>query len=110
MHAENFFAALDVRARHDNTAVEAAGTKQRRIEHIGAVCGGYEDDALIRFEAVHFTQQRIERLLALVVAAAQARAAMAPDSVNFVDKDDAGRILLALFEQVADAARATAHK
>src|SRR5579864_6631033 len=35
---------------------------------------------------------------------------MASDCVNFVDEDDAGRILLALLKQVADAARAHADK
>src|SRR3954447_2196952 len=33
---------------------------------------------------------------------------MAADRVDFVDEDDAGRILLALFEEVADAACADA--
>jgi len=35
------------------------------------------------------------------MAAAQARAAMAPDRVDLVDEDDAGRVLAALLEQVA---------
>ena len=35
---------------------------------------------------------------------------MASDSVNFVDENNAGRILFALFEQIADSARANAHK
>ena len=35
---------------------------------------------------------------------------MAADRVNFVYKNDAGRVLLALFEQVAHATRAHAHE
>ncbi len=35
---------------------------------------------------------------------------MPPDRVNFVDENDAGRILLALFKEIAHAARAHAHK
>ena len=93
---------------HDDAAIEAAGTKQRRIENIGPVGRGDQNDAFIRFEAVHFDQQGIQRLLAFVVTAAQARAAMAAHGVNFVDEDDAGRVLLALFEQVAHAACADA--
>ena len=57
-------------------------------------------------EAVHLDEQLVQRLLALVVAAAEAGAAMAADGVNLVDEDDAGRVLLALLEQVAHAADA----
>jgi hypothetical protein len=55
-------------------------------------------------EAVHLDQQLVQRLLALVVAAAEAGAAMAADRIDFVDEDDARRVLLRLLEHVADAA------
>ena len=84
------------------------GPQQRRIEHVGTVGRGDEDDAFVRLEAVHLDEQLVQRLLALVVAAAEAGAAMAADRVDLVDEDDAGRVLLALLEQVADARRADA--
>ena len=105
---ENLLAADHVRIGHDHLAVEAAGAQQCRVENVGPVGRGDEDDAFIRLEAVHFHQQLIERLLALVVAAAETGAAMAADRVDFVDEDDAGRVLLRLFEHVAHAARADA--
>ena len=46
-------------------------------------------------EAVHLDQQLVERLLALLVAAADPSAALAADRVDLVDEDDAGRVLLA---------------
>ena len=91
--------------RHDDLAVETAGTQQGGIEHVGTVGRGDEDDALVGLETVHLDQQLVQGLLALVIAAAEARAAMAPDRVDFIDEDDAGRILLGLLEHVADAAR-----
>src|SRR5690606_8563668 len=53
-------------------------------------------------------EQLVERLLALVVAAAEAGAAMTADGVDLVDENDAGRVLLALLEQVAHARGADA--
>ena len=94
--------------RHDDLPVEAAGAQQRRVQHVGPVGGGDQDDAFVGFEAVHLDQQLVEGLLALVVAAAEAGAAMAADRVDFVDEDDAGRVLLALLEHVAHAAGADA--
>ena len=44
---------------------------------------------VLRVEAVHLDQDLVERLLALVVAAAQAGAALAADGVDLVDEDDA---------------------
>ena len=76
----------------------------------GTVGGGDQDHAFVGLEAVHLDQQLVERLLALVVAAAEAGAAMAADRVDFVDEDDAGRVLLGLLEHVAHAARADAHE
>ena len=108
MHAQDSFAALHVGPRHDDAAVEAAGAQHRRIEHVGPVGRGDDDHALVRLEAVHLDQELVERLLALVVPAAQACAAMASDGVDLVDEDDAWRVLLALHEQVAHARRAHA--
>ena len=108
MHFQNLFAADHVGIRHDDLAVEAARTQQSRIEHVGPVGGGDQDDAFIGLEAVHLDQQLVQRLLALVVAAAEARAAVAADGVDLVDEDDAGRVLLGLLEHVAHAAGADA--
>ena len=100
--------AAQIRARDHDAAVEAARAEERRVEHVGAVRRGDEDDALVRLEAVHLDEQLVQRLLALVVTAAEARAAVAADGVDLVDEDDAGRVLLALLEQVADARGADA--
>ena len=108
VHAEDRCAALDVGAIDDDLPVEAAGAQQRGIEHVGAVRRGDQDDAGVLIEAVHLDEQLVERLLALVVTAAQARAALAADRVDLVDEDDARRALLRLFEEIAHAARADA--
>ena len=73
VHFEDLLAADHVGVRHDDLAVEAARTQQRRIEHVGPVGRGDQDDALIGLEAVHLDEQLVQRLLALVVAAAEAR-------------------------------------
>ena len=108
MHAQNLFAAGQIGIGHHDMAVETARTQQRGIEHVGTVGGGDQDDAFIGLEAVHLDQQLVQRLLALVIAAAEAGAAMAADRVDFVDEDDAGRVLLGLLEHVAHAAGADA--
>ena len=108
VHREDALAALDVRTVDDDPAVETARPQQRRIEHVRPVGGRHQDDAFVGLEAVHLDEQLVERLLALVVAAAQAGAAMTADRVDLVDEDDAGRVLLALLEQVAHARGADA--
>ena len=84
------------------------GRSSAGIEHVGTVRRGDEDHAVVRLEAVHLDEQLVQRLLALVVTAAEAGAAVAADGVDLVDEDDARRVRLALLEQVAHAARADA--
>jgi hypothetical protein len=76
---ENPLAAAQVGRVDDDLPVEPTRAQQRRIEHVGTVRRGDEDDAFVALEAVHLHEQLVERLLALVVPAAQAGAAMATD-------------------------------
>ena len=108
VHVQDGDAALDVGRVDDHLAVEAAGAQQRRVEDVGPVRGGDDDDVGVRVEAVHLHEDLVQGLLALVVAAAEAGAALAADRVDLVDEDDAGRVALGLVEQVAHARGADA--
>ena len=102
---QDLLAADDVRVRHHDLAVEAPGAQERRVEHVGAVGRGDQDDTLVGLEAVHLDQELVQGLLALVVAAAQTGTAMPADGVDLVDEHDAGGVLLGLLEHVAHAAK-----
>ena len=69
----------------------------------GPVRGGDQDDVVLHLEAVHLDEQLVQRLLALVVPAAEPGTAVAADGVDLVHEDDAGRVLLRLLEQVTHA-------
>ena len=98
VHLQDGFAPAPVGGSHINLPVKAAGTQERRVEDVLAVCCRNDDHARVAAEAVHFDQQLVERLLALVVASAETRAASAADCVNFIDEDDRGGYLFRLLE------------
>ena len=106
MHAENLFTAFDVGVRHLNLTVKAARAQKRGVENVGAVGRGNDDDAFVGLKAVHLDEKLVQRLLALVVAAAIADATRTAHGVDLVDEDDARRILFRLFKHIANAARA----
>ena len=108
VHLEDLAAADAVGAVDDDLPVEAARAQQRGVEDVGPVRGGDQDDVVLHLEAVHLDEQLVQRLLALVVAAAEAGAAVTPDGVDLVHEDDARRGLLRLLEEVAHARRADA--
>ena len=81
-------------------AVEPARTQQGRVEHLGAVRGGHDDDPRLRVEAVHLGQELVQRLLAFVVRDDRT-ASLLPDGVDLVDEDDRGRPLAGVVEEVA---------
>ena len=82
------------------------GRSRGRVQHVRTVGRGDDDDPFVAVESVHLDQQLVERLLALVVPAAETRSTVAADRVDLVDEDDARRVLLGLVEHVADARRA----
>ena len=65
------------------------GAQQRRVEDVGPVRGRDQDDVVLQLEPVHLDEELVQGLLALVVAAAEAGAAMAADRVDLVHEDDA---------------------
>ena len=75
VHLEDRLAARAVGAVDHDLAVEAPGAQQRRVEDVGPVGGGDEDDVVLHLEAVHLDEQLVQGLLALVVSAAEAGAA-----------------------------------
>ena len=101
MYLENLFASLDVGGGYHDAAVEAPRPQQGRVENIGAVGGGDDNDPFVGVEAVHFHQQLVQGLFALVVTAAQSRAALAAHGVDLVDEDQAGSVLLAFVKEIA---------
>src|SRR5215211_3714403 len=82
VHLEDLLPALAVGAVDHDLAIEAARAEQRRVEDVRAVRGGDEDDVVLHLEAVHLHEQLVQRLLALVVAAAETGAAVAADRVD----------------------------
>ena len=93
VHREDVLALVLRRERHEDLAVETTRAQQRGVEDVGPVGRGHHHDALGGLEAVHLGEHLVERLLALVVAAAEAGAALAADRVDLVDEDDRGRLL-----------------
>ena len=103
--------ARQIGAIHGDAPIETAGAQQGLIQHLRAVGGAQNDDALAGIEAVQLRQQLVQGLLPLVVAAAEAAAVTGfADGVDLVDEDDAGSHLGGLLEQVTDTGGAHAHE
>ena len=102
MHAEDVLAFVQVGQIHVYLSVEASGTQQGFVQHVHAVGGSQDNDTAVRAEAVHFGQQLVQRVLAFIVAAhGCCFGTGTAHGVDFVDEDDAGRLLLGLAEEVA---------
>ena len=86
VNLENFNSALGVGIINRYLTVKSAGSEQSRVEDVGAVGCGDNDNAFIRSEAVHFNKQLIQRLLSFIVTAAHACASVSADCVDFIDE------------------------
>ena len=103
MNPKDSFAPSDVGPGNNHAPVKTAGPQQCRVEHIRPVGSSNQDNAVVGLKPVHLDKQLVECLLALVMSAAEACAALPSDCVDFIYKDDARGVLLALLEQIANA-------
>ena len=68
------------------------------VKDIWTVRRRQDDHVRVAVEPVHFDEDLIQRLLALVVAPAQAGAALSTYRVDLINEDDAGSVPLRLLE------------
>ena len=110
MDLEDGFAPVEGRQINHDLAVEPAGALERGIKHIGPVRGRDDNDAFLGVESIHLHQQGVERLLAFIMPATNPGEPATAHRINLINEDDARRVLLALFEHVADARGTDADK
>ncbi len=98
-----------VRPINQDMPVEPTGTQESRVQNLGPVRGGHQDDTYPRIEPIHLDQQLVQRLFPFLVRH-RSHAAGFAQRVKFVDKDDARSFLLCLIKEVAHARRPHAHE
>ena len=106
--AKDALATFEVGEINGDLAIEATGTEKGLVQYVNAVGGSDSDDTGVSVEAVHFYENLVNSLLALVVSARKAGATLTTDSVDLIDEDDAGGILLGLAKNVTHAGCANA--
>src|SRR5690606_9911767 len=108
---ENLLALTPIGLVDKNLSVETTRPQQRRVQHVGPVRRSHDDDPLVGVEPVHFDEQLVEGVFALVVGAHHHTPSTGPsDGVDFVDENDARGFLLGLTKQVTHARRAYAYE
>ena len=110
MNLQNGKAFIGLWQRNNDLAIETTWTEQCSIKNVWAVRCSHDNDAFCCFEAIHFGEQLIERLLTLIVSAAKSCSTLSSDGINFVDENNGASHFCCLLKQVAHAACANAHE
>jgi len=100
--AKDGLAPLEIRVADGDLTIEASRPQQRRVEDVLPIRRRDDDDAAMTFEAVHFDQELIQRLLALFMTQGVAAASPA-DGIQLVDEDNACGMAPGVTEQATDA-------
>ena len=110
MDLQNFQTTPDIGVRNHHLTIKTTRAQEGRVENIGTVGRGNQNDAFIRLETIHLNQQLVKGLLTFIVATAKTGTAMATDRINFIDKDDTGSVLFPLHEKITNTAGTDADK
>ena len=110
VYIENLFATANVWQTHNHLTIETTRAQQRLVQHVGAVGCCNNDHTGIGFKSVHLNQQLVQGLLALIVTAARAGTAMTTHCINFIDKNNARRMLFRILEHVTYTRCTNTHK
>ena len=108
MNLQNRFSSANVGHIDVNLTVESSRSHKSGVENIGTVGRRDDDYSVVRLETVHLNEKLVERLLSFVVAAAESRASLTTDRVDFVDEHDARHALFSHCEKVSYSACAHA--
>ena len=110
MNSEDLLTAAAIGQVYGDTTIETAGPHQGRIQDVGTVGGGQQDDTGILLKAIHLGQELVEGLFALIVAPTYTSTPLTADRINLVDENNAGGFGLGLAEQVPHPAGPHSHK
>ncbi|TFB02298.1 hypothetical protein CCMA1212_006004 [Trichoderma ghanense] len=92
---ENLQTASRVGDANVNLAVETTESSQGRVDGVGSVGGGHDDDVGARLHAVHEGEQlRHDTALNFTIGLVS----LGGDGIDLVDEDDGGRVLLSLLK------------
>mmetsp|Transcript_18983 Transcript_18983/g.38704 ORF Transcript_18983/g.38704 Transcript_18983/m.38704 type:complete len:220 (-) Transcript_18983:247-906(-) len=106
MEAQDISAALDVRVRHHHVTVEPPGAGESLVEDFGEVGRRYHHYPFGGVEAIHFSEQLVQRHAHVLLVL---RIPRGSDGVDFVDEEDAGGLAFGGVEEVAHSPRAHPH-
>jgi len=110
MYPQNAFSTLDIRCRNHNLAVKSAGSQKCRIQNIRPVGCRNQDNSFIGFKTIHLHQQLIQGLFPFIMPTTQAGTTMTTHGINFINKNQARSIFLALVKEIAHSGCPDTHK
>src|SRR5689334_1951786 len=110
MDSQNHLTPPHIGLTYDNPTIKTSGPQKSRIQNIGTIGGGNQNNALVSFKTIHFHKKLIKGLLPFIMASTQTSATVTTDSINFINKNNARCALLALFKKISNAARPNPNK
>src|SRR6476661_7579580 len=110
MDSQDRLASLHIRAVKRNASVKTTRAQQGGVKNIGPVGCRNDNDVGIRVESIHLNKHLVQGLLTFIMRATQPCPTLTTDRIDFIHKNDTGRMTLGLIEQVTYTAGAHTHE
>jgi hypothetical protein len=98
VHFQNLNASFDIRYIDSDLAIKPTRAEKSGIQNVSAIRCRDNDNTSVTFETVHFSEQLIEGLLALVIAPANTSSTGSTNGIDLIDENYARSIFFCLLE------------
>mmetsp|Transcript_16893 Transcript_16893/g.29072 ORF Transcript_16893/g.29072 Transcript_16893/m.29072 type:complete len:407 (+) Transcript_16893:208-1428(+) len=110
VNAKDTSTSPEVGKVHSDLPVETSRTKECLIKNVNPVGGCNGDNSRVSIESIHLYQNLVNSLFPLIVSTSESSTTLTSDSIDLINEDNAGSVLLRLREDVTDTRRSNTNE
>mmetsp|Transcript_14900 Transcript_14900/g.21069 ORF Transcript_14900/g.21069 Transcript_14900/m.21069 type:complete len:257 (-) Transcript_14900:853-1623(-) len=102
--------SLEVGKIDSDLAIETSRTEKGLVKNIDTVSGGNGDNSWVSIETIHLNKDLVNSLFTFIVTSGVTSTTLTTNSINLINEDNAGSILLCLSEDITDTGSTNTNK
>ena len=110
MNLKNGFSAFNIGGINLNTSIKTTRAQKCWVQNVRTISCSNKNNCVTLCKTIHFYQQLIKRLFALIMTTANSSSTLTANRIYFVDKNNGRSCMFCLLKEVANTRSAYANK